>query len=327
MTLYICSTYYHVYVTLLKRLAGYEVTDCVICDDIPAGEALARRLEKTSLFRNVWFVRQRELPEVRGKNTLDWMFFQHRRRYKTLRPLLPFDLDDYGDIYIFHDGTPLGEYLNDAGRHYHLIEDSLNFYQRIFQTPQAQLLTADTLKNRVRRLLNSGYFPLDGSRYVTDVEVNENAALQLKLPRVKELSRSGLQERLTDGDKAIVLDVFGCPDLERTEGRKALVLTEPFYEDGTCGSLEEQTLIYRNIVGALKNEGYAVMIKPHPRDGGDYAGCEAQILDRYFPIELLQFFPEMTFDCAVTVSSSAIYELQADRKLIWKSGALHELER
>lgn len=327
MRLYICSTYYHVYIVLLKQFAGPQDSDLVICDDIPTGKRLTERLSATGLFRHVWYVEQSKLPEVRGKNRLDWIFFQHKRRFRTIRPMLPFDLDDYRDVYIFHDGTPLGMYLADAKRPYHLIEDSLNFYQRVLDTAQAQHLKSHSLKYRGRRLLNSGYFPLGESRFVVYVEVNENRNLQIRLPKVVELPREQLEEHLTQKDRRELLDVFDCPELSSIEAHSALILTEPLHRDGLCGDIEEQVSIYQKLVEALEMDGYSVILKPHPRDLADYTRLGVWMLKREFPVELLRYLPKIGFACAVAVSSSAIFELPARRKFWWKHNSLQEISQ
>lgn len=322
MRLYICSTYYHVYITLLKQFAAPEGTDIVVCDDIPTGEKLTERLSTTGLFQHVWYVEQSKLPEIRGKNRLDWVLFQHRRRFRTIHPMLPFDLDDYRDIYIFHDGTPLGMYLADAKCPYHLIEDSLNFYQQILDTSQAHHFKPHNLKYWGRKLLNSGYFPLGESRYVIGVEVNENKDLQIELPNVEELSRNSLYERLTEQEKQMLLQVFECPNLAGIDDNTAVVLTEPLYADGLCKTAQEQMDTYHALVRALKAEGYTVIIKPHPRDREDYNSLHVRILGRSFPVEIFRFLPGIRFDCAATVSSSAIFEFPAKRKFRWKYNKL-----
>lgn len=324
MRLYICSTYYHVYITLLKQFAAPEGTDLVVCDDIPTGEKLTERLSATGLFRHVWYVEQSKLPEVRGKNPLDWVLFQHRRRFRTVRPMLPFDLDNYRDVYIFHDGTPLGMYLTDAKHPYHLVEDALNLYQRILDTAQADQLRPHTLKFRIRKLLNSGYFPLGESRFVVDVEVNENRKLQIRLPNVVELPRNQFKECLTEKDHQILLDIFGCPELDLIDAHSALVLTEPLYGDR---NMEEQISIYQKLVETLKMDGYSVILKPHPRDRADYTSLGIQVMQREFPVELLSYLPKMNFACAAAVSSFSIFELPAKHRFWWRHNSLQEISQ
>lgn len=324
MRLYICSTYYHVYIVLLKQFADPQASDLVVCDDIPTGKQLTAKLQEAGLFHRVWYVEQSKLPEVRGWNRLDWVLFQHRRRFRIVRPMLPFDLDNYQDIYIFHDGTPLGMYLADAKRPYHLIEDSLNFYQRILDTAQAKHLMPHNLKYQVRRLLKSGYFPLGESHFVVDVEVNENKKLQMRLPNVVELPRNRL-ERLTQKDQRMLLEAFNCPELAPIGAHSALVLTEPLYSDRLCKDIVEQVSIYQKLVEVLKTDGYSIILKPHPRDQADYTRLGVQMMKREFPVELLGYLPNTSFACAVAVSSSAIFELHAKHKFWWNHNVLQKI--
>lgn len=317
MRLYICSTYYHVYITLLKQFADPKDTDIVVCDDIPTGEKLTKRLSATGLFQHVWYVEQSKLPEVRGKNRLDWVLFQHRRRFRAIRPMLPFDLDDYQDIYIFHDGTPLGMYLADAKRPFHLIEDALNFYQRILDTSQAHHLKPHNLKYWGRRLLNSGYFPLGESRYVIDVEVNENKALQIELPYVKALPRRELQERLTDEEKQVLLELFGCPDFPEAEDTVTLLLTEPLFVDGRVESFEQQKTVYFQLIMEYVGTHETLVVKPHPRDTLNYAELfpDCMILDKNMPAEMFVCFMKSPFKRLVSFSSTALQTVPAKERV------------
>lgn len=314
--LYICSTYYHVYITLLKQLAEPVNADLVVCDDIPTGEQLTDRLKETKLLHRVWFVRQSLLPEERGKTILDWILFQHRRRYRAVRPMLPFEVTDYRDVYIYHDGTPLGMYLADARKPYHLIEDSLNFYQRVRETAQARLLKPHNWKYKIRHFLNSGYFPLGESRYVLDIEVNDKHNLQIRGRKIVELPRTYLRDRVSPEDDALLLKVFECPELPRIDGKCALILTEPLFADGVCRSMQEQIQIYEDMSKQLMQLGYCVIIKPHPRDEANYSRVATVVLDRYFPIELLDHTPVPRPGC-VAAKSSSVLSRGANQILVW----------
>lgn len=314
MKLYICSTYYHVYITLLKYFASPFEGDLVVCDDVPTGKLLAEKLSTYPWFRHVWLVEQRRFPEERGKGPVDWIFFQHKRREKRVRPLLPFDLDDYTDVYIYHDGTPLGMYLADVGRRYHLIEDSLDFYQNMHSSAQARCLHARSWKYGLQWLLNTGYFPLGESRLVIDVEVNDKHGVQIEGKAVIECSRDILERGLTDEQKTVLLEIFGCDELKVTD-KTALILTEPLYKDCVVSTEEVQRRVYRDIVCSLLEDGYNPIIKPHPRDEMDYTVLDCQIMERFFPIEMLTLLGTKKIPCAAAVRSSGLKRLNADRKI------------
>lgn len=321
--LYICSTYYHVYITLCKVMTQKQQVDLIICDDIPAGEELSSRLRDSGIFQKVWFVRQNDFPEIRGKNKLDWIFCQHKRRKKIIDRLLPTDFRAYTDIYIFHDGTPIGMYLNDAHIFYHLIEDSLNIYQRLYDTAQKNFLKPHNLKFYIRRFLQSGYFPFGDSKYVRDIEVNQNRTLQVRHKKIIELPREQIEQKLTDSQRKEILNIFGCQNEISVPAHSALLLTEPFYADGICESEEEQLEIYRKLCSQLQREGWVVFLKPHPRDQVDYDDLRLPSLNAQFPIELLNYFLGISFDCAAAVSSSAIFTLKnVPHRFWWKQDKL-----
>ena len=321
--LYICSTYYHVYITLCKVLTENQKADLMICDDIPTGKRLSEQIQKSGIFQHTWFVEESKYPEVRGANKLDWILFQHKRRRKEIEKLLPVSLKKYSSIFIYHDGIPLGMYLNDAHLRYHLIEDSLNFYQRFHNTAQGKYLKPHNLKFFIRKALNSGYFPLGDSNFIIDIEVNENKNLQLKGKKIKEVPRKNYEKKLTSVQKEKIQAIFELQKISDLPEHSALLLTEPLFIDEVCNSQEEQLAIYKSIVQELKRGGLYVILKPHPRDKTDYSELCIPQWDAYFPIELLNDFPNIRFDCAVAVSSSAIFTIKnVSHRFWWKNGKL-----
>lgn len=319
MTLYICSTYYHVYITLLKLFSCHESQkiDLVICDDIPNGKLLSDRIRKTSLFSNVWFIRQREFPTTDSKNLIDAIISQHRRRAAAIRPMLPFSVHDYEDIYIYHDGTALGSYLNDEKCSYHLIEDALNFYQYVYQSSQAQLMYPHNFRYKMRKLLRAGYFPLGESIYILDIEVNEKSNLQIPSTKVIEKPRAELEQVLTPDRVQKLYEIFGYTWTSSLEAYKAIILTEPLYQDNFCSTQEEHHQIYRSITDFLCSKGFSVYIKPHPRDDTDYTSYPAVVIERYFPSELFKLQGNASFDCAVAVASSSLINFPAKDRYYW----------
>lgn len=331
MNLYICSTYYHVYITLLKYFAIPFKGDLVVCDDIPTGKLLTERISAYPWFHKVLFVEQSKLPEERGKGAIDWAFFQHKRRGKKIRPLVSFKLSDYTDIYIYHDGTPLGMYLADVGRKYHLIEDSLDFYKSVRSSAQARCLHKRSWKYGLQRALNAGYFPLGESRFLIDVEVNDKRDLQIEGQTIIERPRDALEQYLTDEQKATLMEIFGCARFE-VEDKTALVLTEPLYKDGVVFTEKEQEEVYRGIVRYLCKNGYRPVIKPHPRDDMNYSTFGCQVLNRFFPTEMFALLGTARIPCAAAVGSSGLKRLNAENKLYFpikkeeinNEGCLHE---
>ncbi len=317
-SLYICTTYYHVYVLLLKRLTGKQIKcDVVICNDIVNGEKLKDNLILSGLFRYVWFVDQTVLPEDKGKNRLDRILFQHKRRAKAIRNILPFKINEYKDIYIFHDDTALGRYLNDEKMMYHLVEDSYNFFQHIKDTPQAIHIRKRNWKYWFAKLLNVGYFPMGESKYVLDIEVNENKNLQINGKPIVEISRDAMRSNLSKEDKKVIYNIFGCPKFPDIKDNIAVLLTQPFYLDGVCDEAKQYAM-YNYIIKDLSHKGYNVIMKPHPRDLMDYSACNVFVTERYYPIEILADSLSVSIACAAAVSSSAVFTIKAKKIYLYK---------
>ena len=318
VNLYICTTYYHVYITLLKQLLQLTPADLVICDDLATGQELSSRINSTGLFRNCWYVETKKFPEDFGRGKLDRILFQHKRRYRLLDPLLPFRVHEYENVYIYHDGTPLGLFLNDARKPYHLIEDSLNFYQFFRNTPQGKLMQPHNIKYWLRKVLNSGYFPLGESRFVLDIEVNNGRALQIPNQNVVVVPRADIEYKLSEECKRCLFKIFDLPEFscEKTGKGYALILTEPLFRDGQLDSIESQMDIYKKVLNQIEAKGCIPVIKPHPRDSADYTVLKATMLNSYFPVELLALGSQC-FEMVVSVSSSALTAIPANAYYFW----------
>ena len=132
-----------------------------------------------------------------------------------------------------------------------------------------------------------------------------------------------------------ILELFNV-NLENInfEGKTALILTQPLYEDNLA-NLEDELKIYDEFFDKFKN--YEIIIKPHPRDKKDYKELypHVKILDKYFPIELLNLINvKPTVACSVISTAllnfkdSEIYVYQGELKnerLIWAREELIKL--
>lgn len=310
--IYICTTYYHVLVTLAKTLlekSKIKNTDIIVCDDIIEAESLCQKLKKYNLFNKIFFVKQSEIPEFVSNNIFKNLLYLHHFNYAMTSKYINVNFDNYSDIYIFHDDTKIGHYLNDAGYYYHLIEDSLNFYQKILNTPFRYAVISNW-KYYLKRILNYKYLPLGNSKYVLDIEVNENKNLQIKRKKVVELNRHELFNKVFLKHKDVLLWVFldrEIKDLLKKEN-KALVLTQPLYKDKILQSEAEQLSFYKKIVQDLKQKNFKVYIKPHPRDCIDYSAfiSDINVINKEFPIEIFNYIKNISFSIAASMDSSCM---------------------
>lgn len=316
--IYVCHTYYHVYVTFLKELKlPFEKrgqATLVLSKMSNNFENLKERVERTGLFAEVIeFDEKREdyFPELAKwrKGTGNflgnlWYRMQFTKRYARLEePFIPVNFREYKDIYVYCDADPIGYYLNQNRIYYHALEDGLNCLKN-FDEARYGNRGHFKLKVFLSQKLNLIFIQNGYGKYCLDMEVNDISAIKYPCPRYIEQSRQELTDRLTRADKDLILQAFIrdketlLRQIEESNqvGDKILILTDPL-----C-TMDVRERIFKDIVDRYEKEG-TVFIKPHPRDTLDYRKLFANYpqFDATVPMELLNFFPGLRFKKAVGV--------------------------
>lgn len=316
--IYVCHTYYHVYVTFLKELnlPGEQRGRATLVLSRMSNdfERMKERAEATGLFEQVIeFDEKRDdyFPELLKYKQDTGSFLgnlknriRFTRRYAELEaPFVPVDFREYGDIYVYCDSDPIGYYLNQNKIRYHALEDGLN---TIAYSDDARYGNRGhfKLKAFLSMYLNLIFVNNGYGKYCLDMEVNDISLIRYPCPRYIQQSRQELTDRLTPEDRDLILRAFirDKQELERQiaeSGRvkdKILILTDPL-----C-TLDVRERIFRDIIEKYEKEG-AVFLKPHPRDELDYRKLfpEYPQFDAAVPMEILNFFPGLRFKKAVTV--------------------------
>lgn len=317
--IYICHTYYHVYITFLKELkrraeGETRKADLMLSSLSNNFETLKERVESTGLFdRVIPFDEKREdfFPELATYRKDTGSFLGNLRnrirftkRYAELEaPYVPVNLKEYRDIYVFCDSDPIGYYLNQNKIPYHALEDGLNCLKN-FDAARFDNRGHFRLKAFLSMRLNLIFVQNGYGKYCRDMEVNDISLIQYPCPRYIEQSRQALVDRLTNDDKQLILQAF-IRDKEGLErqiaeanavGDKILILTDPL-----C-TLEVREKIFRDIIDTYKSEG-TIFLKPHPRDVLDYRKLFPEIpqFDATVPMEMLNFIPGVRFKKVVAV--------------------------
>ena len=137
------------------------------------------------------------------------------------------------------------------------------------------------------------------------MEVNDISVLPYPCPKYIEKSRQELADSLTKEDKALLVRLFianiGEIQQKLSVGKdKILLLTEPLCEL----SVREQ--IFRDCIalyGQKEGAESVILIKPHPRDLLDYEEKFGDhiVLDRKFPMEVLNYIEGLTFSRVISV--------------------------
>lgn len=315
---YVCHTYYHVYVTYLKELnlpKNKQGQATLVLSRLSNDfEDLKTRVESTGLFAEVIeFDEKRDdfFPELakwrKGTgNFLGNLFYriQFTRRYAKLEePYIPVDFREYGEIYVYCDSDPIGYYLNQKRIPYHALEDGLNCLKN-FDAARYDNRGHFGLKAFLSRKCNLIFVQNGYGKYCIDMEVNDISAIKYPCPQYIEEPRQKLVDRLTDEDKELILKAF-IRDMDKLKeqiaesnkvGDKILILTDPL-----C-TLEIREQIFRDVIALYEPEG-TIFIKPHPRDHLDYRKLFSQYpqFDATVPMEMLNFFPGLRFKKVVGV--------------------------
>lgn len=316
--IYVCHTYYHVYVTFLKELKlgkAHRGKATLLLSKLSIDfEDLKTRVEATGLFeqvleydekRETFFPELQKYREDKGNIFFNMLSrIQFTKKYAKLNePYVPVDFKEYKDIYVFCDSDPVGYYLNRKHIPYHAVEDGLNclvhfdaarydnrghFGLKVFMSEKCNLI-----------FVQNGY-----GKYCIDMEVNDIGAIQYPCHKYIEEPRQALVDRLSPEDKECILKAF-VRDKDRLERQieeagctenKILILTEPLCE------LETREKIFRDLIDRYKSEGI-VFLKPHPRDYLNYREIFPNIpqFDSTVPMEMLNFFPKLHFTKVVSV--------------------------
>ena len=316
--IYICHTFYHVYITCLKEfnLPMEERGKASIILSLMSNDFgnLQDKLKECGLFEDVFtYDEKREdfFPEL-GKwkkdkgNIVTNMFSRiifTKKFGKLQAPFIPTDLKQYHNIYVFCDADPIGYYLNVHRIKYHAVEDGL-----------------DNLEDAVQAIYdNRGCFPIkkffseklnlifirDGySKYCIDMEVNDVSKIRFPYKKYVEVSRAKLVEGLSREDKNIILKLFirnydalnEKIALLNKDAKNILILTEPLCD------LDVRKQIFCDLIDEYSKEGI-VYLKPHPRDVLDYETTFPEIdsFDGKMPMEVFNFLPNLHFSKVVSV--------------------------
>lgn len=330
--IYVCHTYYHVYITFLKEMALEKEKQggaTIVLSSLSTNfENLKERLEALDYFEEVVeFDEKREtfFPEldkykVNHGNIVINMFYRIQFTSKFAKceaKYVPVDFRQYKDIYVFCDADPIGPYLNKNHIRYHALEDGLDSMQT---TDEARISNRGFFKVKcLFAALNLIFIEHGYSKYCIDMEVNNRAGIKYDYKKFKEVPRLPLYERLTREDKDILLRAFVAnkeeleavlKEVKENNEGSVLLLSDPVCDE------ETRKVIMRDLVEEYSQQG-KVFIKSHPRDLVDYQSLfpEIPIFTGKMPMEVLNFFEDIHFDTVVSIFTELGEIKFADKKI------------
>lgn len=314
---YVCHTFYHVYVACLKEcylpIAERGSADLVLSTMSNDFGDLKERAVESELFDEVFLFEEKEdvqFPELtkyhvdRGNLLINMLA---RIRYTKLlgklqEPYVPVDFRSYENVYVFCDSDPIGYYLSYKKIRYHALEDGLDcirYYDTARYDNKGHFRLKAFLSSINLIFIQNGY-----GKYCIDMEVNDISVCPYPCPKYVELRRELLVEHLSQDDKDQIVKLF-LKNIDELKERfisgenhehKVLILTEPL-----C-SLEVREKIFRDVISE-QGQNAQVILKPHPRDVLDYEKLFSEyiVLSGKFPMEIMNFIPELQVDKVVSI--------------------------
>lgn len=326
--IYVCHTFYHVYVAALKEMKlvretpanAYKKADIALSSVSTDFERLGDRLAKAEIFQEVIALDEKredffpELAKYRKnysnvlKHMLNRMIFTKKLAKCECPYMEVIDFAAYEDIYVFCDSDPIGYYLNYRHLYYHAVEDGLDCLKNL---DDAYVANHGHFRLKTWFSRHNLIFIMNGwGKYCLDMEINDRSVVPTDCPRFVEVPRKPLEQALTPAQKRQMIEAF-IEDADALvqqlrpsrEGEEfACFLTEPHPVD-----VEARKRVCLDVL-AQYCQGYRVLIKPHPRDTIDYeALCpDAVVLRGRFPVEVLNFFEGLRIKLAVSILTTAM---------------------
>lgn len=320
---YICNTYFHIFITMIKVLKSKDSNSIVIANTIDEAKDMIEKLKKLNLFINIYFYDELKVRKIFNEEQIERKKFRRKEMIDLFNKNSNINFYKFDNIYIYNDWTTIGAYLIDSKLKYHLIEDGIDAFYYIKGNLKHRITFLNPnfkykVKKILKKILNIGYDFFGQSKYVIDIEVNDKSKIFIRNKNVIEVSKESLYNSLTKEEKMKIYNLFMSDEIKVNHNEKnVLLLTQPLYIDKMVDYEKDQIEIYSDIINKYINE-FNVYIKPHPRDIMDYKKINNNviIINKNMPIEVLKFNSNIKFEKAVTIISSSIKSLDfVDEKI------------
>lgn len=300
---YICTTPYHLLISIIKVLLNKEEGkhDLILDQLTNFSSETLENVNYSNLFKSVFLLSPVFDYSQKGSKILHKLGFVPNTLFK--KSPLKKDYFENKNIYIFHDLTYFGQFLNSFKIPYNLIEDGCNLFK--ITIPFQRKIPFWGLYCKIR-----GLYPLGQSPLIKTIEVNDIQGILLKRPNIIETSRALMFKQLCSTQVDVLCTIFGIQrGAIQIQENSTLLLTQPLNEDGLM-SHDEKISLLKHLI--CKHGTEHLYIKPHPREKEDYKIIfpNATIWDyEKVPIELLCLLNEFSFEKVITPFSTAIFSV------------------
>ncbi len=318
---YVCGTLYHVYISALKnieRVKNNEESLLIVNDHTPGLVALAKDLVKEGIFTDYCYIpffmitaklhsEKRSLLYSLSKNRIS---IEYVEKYSDIKNR--FDFIKNSEINLFYNLGLSSAYflIRFKSNNFKQVEDGLrNYYPRV-----------GGLKAFKRKYILNAPQGEGRDSQIKSIEVQHPEKLPL-ITRHKgiKLDLKGMVNSLSEDNRQKLLSTFSQGNTFAINGNnKVIIITQPFSEDAI--TTEEYKISLYNQILKDYSSGYDIYIKAHPRETTDYkAKLDFDIIEipRNFPLEILNFYPDIIFEKGITVFSGALENLENIKERIF----------
>lgn len=300
--LYVCETYYHLLVSIVKNIQNNNKNDlfifCTSDNKISNNSKLIEKIKNSKIFNRVTV--EDHTNELKKSNKelvyqIDRIKFINKNKTRIKKIL-----DQYDNIYMFNDITTFGKIVNAINKKYILLEDGIDCYIN----NKSYIKGVPFYKKIIKKILYGSYY-LGSSKNVLYIEVNNLNGVFIKNQKLVQKPKKDMFNSLSKNEKKIIANLFIHKKIDNIEN-SSLLITQPLWEDKLVSSKEKQISIYKTIVEKYICED-KIVVKTHPRENIDYSSLSNNIyiFEDEFPLEILNFF-EIPFNRVITISSTAI---------------------
>jgi len=315
---YVCGTYFHVYVSILKTIYRKEkdTKSLIIINDLTPGiDKIFARLTENTFFDYLLQVPFKKIErKIKKENNL---FFRIIKRNKHIVEFVETDseilkYDEFirnSEINIFPD---LG--LTPS---YFLLKYKKNYIRMVEEGEGAYFLRVGKLKAFKRKYILNSFIGGGLDNEVREIEVQLPEKLNKRLGKKgKRFELKKMEDNLSIENREKILEIFMSGiEMDLSGQKKLLLITQPLEE--TFMSEENKIKLYNQILE--KYSDYSIYIKLHPREVTEYKGrlnYNFTIIPGGFPLEMFDLLKGINFELGITVCSSALYNMNCVEKKI-----------
>ena len=152
--------------------------------------------------------------------------------------------------------------------------------------------------------------------YLTGID---KSSPSMRSPKCVHISIPELWSLSSESKRDLIIQIYGLTnsDIAQLAKYKIILVTQTFSEDGILTE-EEKISIYKKQLRLENLDDNKVVIKPHPREITNYKKYfpNSAVFDKKIPLQLLKLCG-ISFDEVYTVFSTAAYDFEASKVVLW----------